>query len=366
MKQHGIMFATFGVGYFLWSQLSKRQAGLPAVAAKTLVLIAAEAAPAVTGRRNIMESRRFSQVLVLDCRLRAPVCRGDALADGQTLAWNGRKSSVWQSYAVLVLLAAVGLLAPLWDGLARRRSVFTIFLFVFSFAAACIGLEFRQHYFILAMPATALLIGCCFSTISRAIARVADYRLAIAIPALVLAFGCGLSVYLSSDMFFEQSPGEISRALYGTNPFPEAVLVGDYIKSHSNKGDTVAVLGSEPEIFFYSNRMSATGYIYVYPLMEKQDFAVSMQHGMISEITKARPRYLVFVLCIYSWLGSSSSPRDLTSWMDPYIKQYYHRVGLVDVAAPKPLSAGIWGRDADNAIPLDPNNYVEVFERNRN
>ena len=68
------------------------------------------------------------------------------------------------------------------------------------------------------------------------------------------------------------------QTVYGSNPFPEAVQVGDYLKNHASPGARIAVLGSEPEIYFY-HRHSATGYIYTYSLMEPQSLCLGDAAG---------------------------------------------------------------------------------------
>src|SRR5258707_5957015 len=97
------------------------------------------------------------------------------------------------------------------------------------------------------------------------------------------------------------SPEKIVRSEYGGNPFPEAIAFGKYIKDHSEADARMAVLGSEPEIYFYAQRHSATGYIYTYGLMEPQKYARQMQEEMIHEIESARPRFLVSVVLLNSW-----------------------------------------------------------------
>ena len=87
-----------------------------------------------------------------------------------------------------------------------------------------------------------------------------------------------------------------SRLTYGTNPFPESLKIAQYLKEHTSSEDSIAVLGSEPQIYFYAHRHTATGYIYMYPLMEPQPYALRMQEEMIREIEASRPAYLVFVL----------------------------------------------------------------------
>ena len=64
------------------------------------------------------------------------------------------------------------------------------------------------------------------------------------------------------------------------------------IAASTDKEDSVAVMGSEPQVFFYAKRISATGYIYMYPLMERNDFASAMQVQAIKQIEKAKPKVI--------------------------------------------------------------------------
>jgi hypothetical protein len=66
------------------------------------------------------------------------------------------------------------------------------------------------------------------------------------------------------------SPADASRIIYPESPFAESIRIAEYLREHTSLSDTIAVLGSEPQIYFYSNRHSATGYIYAYGLMEAQ------------------------------------------------------------------------------------------------
>ena len=65
----------------------------------------------------------------------------------------------------------------------------------------------------------------------------------------------------------------------------EALEIADYIRARTSPSDRIGVLGSEPEIYFYANRISATGYVYVYGLMEQQRYSVRMQEEMIDELS---------------------------------------------------------------------------------
>ena len=91
-----------------------------------------------------------------------------------------------------------------------------------------------------------------------------------------------------------------------------------------NRVTQLRVLGSEPEIYFYSHRHSATGYIYTYGLMEPQKYAQQMQQEMIREIEGARPKYLISVAMGYSWLRRPDSEPAIFTWANEYMAQNYH------------------------------------------
>ena len=50
-------------------------------------------------------------------------------------------------------------------------------------------------------------------------------------------------------VFFLLTPAQACRAVYGLNPFPEAVVISHYIESHCPPHAQIAVLGSESQRF---------------------------------------------------------------------------------------------------------------------
>src|SRR5207253_2103843 len=150
------------------------------------------------------------------------------------------------------------------------------------------GFHFRSHYFVLVMPVLALLTGAAVQHATQLLAGLPFRFLAVA-PVLTFAFLFAKGVARERQLFFELSPVEACRSLYAFQPFPESLAIADYIRTHSPPDAPIAVLGSEPQIYFYAHRRSATGYIYTYPLMERQPFAWQMQAEMSQEIQAAKP-----------------------------------------------------------------------------
>ena len=129
------------------------------------------------------------------------------------------------------------------------------------------------------------------------------------------------------------SPVEAGRMVYPESPFPESIRIAEYLREHTNADDTIAVLGSEPQIYFYAKRHSATGYVYTYGLMEPQKYASQMQSEMIREIERRHPKYLIFVGMSDSWLKRPGSEQLIFTWAHDYIPQNYSITGLVDLSA---------------------------------
>ena len=200
---------------------------------------------------------------------------------------------------------------------------------VFSALAVCPGLYFRPHYFILFLPALALMTGSAVVGVLHIRAKTLLPQFAVL---LILAISLAFPLWSERDFFFELPIPEANQLVNGTNPFPESIRISDYIRAQSDPEDKIAVLGSEPQIYFYSKRLSATGYIYTYALMEPQPYAHQMQEEMIHEIESARPRFLVLIVIGKSWLARPDSDQTIFRWANKYCGDNYEEIGLINIS----------------------------------
>jgi hypothetical protein len=232
------------------------------------------------------------------------------------------------------IFAIFGIVAVALDKSTPHQYLkFLLGFLVFSFLAVCPTLAFRPHYFILLLPAIALLAGFAVSSATRRLQEAGATRALIAAPSLLFALALLASFYQQRKFFVEDDPIAACRDVYNNDPFPEAVIISDYIRQHTPENASIAVLGSEPEIYFYSHRHSATGYIYTYGLMEEQKYALEMQHQMIAEVERARPEILVFVNLWGSWAPAPHANQMIYAWARKYIQDHYETVGVIDVPA---------------------------------
>ena len=238
---------------------------------------------------------------------------------------RGTLGTAWPIWAA----GFVGLIACLVSSAIRNHALILLLFAGFSAASVCPGFYFRPHYFIAFLPALALLTAAgVIAGVEFCKVRAPNFRWA---PIVILAMCLFWPLWSERDFFFQKSLAEANRMVNGTNPFPESLKIGEYLHAQTAPSDTIAVLGSEPQIYFYAKRHSATGYIYTYGLMEPQRYAHQMQQEMIAEIEAARPKFVVLVVEAKSWLVRGDSDQTIFRWAARYCEANYDEVGLVNI-----------------------------------
>jgi 4-amino-4-deoxy-L-arabinose transferase-like glycosyltransferase len=354
MKQQGIFFGIFGLLALLWRE-GREKTGAADSSKRISLFISGALVPFAAVCLYLALAGVFSEFWFWTFSYARAYAASVPIGNGL-----GFLLDYFHIYfAVFVgfwMLAVAGLVAALRHATGQGRLAFSVGFLFFSFLGTVPGFYFRSHYFVLALPAFALIVGMAIHFL-----QVLPARGMKAAPVIFLAGVLAWNLWLQRWMFFQLSPQKLSQAIYATNPFLESVVVGNYIREHSAKDARVAVIGSEPQIYFYARRHSATGYIYTYPLMENQPYAATMQRQMISEIESAKPEYIVVVVNNYSWLIKHYSDPEIFRWMLTYTSENYDRIGLVDH---RPGTEGfeLWG-DAAKNYHGKLEEYLDVYQR---
>ena len=355
MKQPGVLFIPFGAIYIVWNDLNGRLF-LNRMLLRIVIFVAGAAVPLgvtslILWRAGVLDTfwfwtvnyaRQYGSLVPLS---QAPQIFSRSANEVVLTAWP-----IWT-------LAGIGALT-VWDHRIRASILFLIGFLFFSALAVCPGFFFRTHYFILVLPAVSLLAGAAISKLTEILeGRLILLRL---VPLLLFAFAVSVPIMFDKKIFFEVSPNQACGLIYPDNPFLESVRIGTYVREHTEPGDTIVVLGSEPEIYFYSHRHSATGYIYTYGLMEPQKYAHHMQEEMIREIEDARPKYLISVAIGYSWLRRPDSEPAIFTWANEYMAQNYTAAGFVNI---KPTETDYFFGNVPQTVET-LNDYILIYRRN--
>ena len=285
---------------------------------------------------------------------------GVPLAYAPIFFWHGFSWVI--TSGILLWLVAFGGLVLVWcDARWKNSRAWFLGFCAASALAVCPDFYFRKHYFLIALPALALLAGATVSGLRHwwrekpRASSLGDW------PAWSYALFVVISIITSAGVWFQLPLAALARDLYGGDPLPEAEIVAKFISENSAPADRVAILGSEPEIYFLAHRHSATGYIYTYALMEPQPFALQMQHEMIADLEATAPEFIVFTYNVMSWNKRPYSDLTLFNWWDNY-KTNYTLVGMTDIVSPTNTIV-VLGTNFVAHYPVAHGSALEIFRR---
>ena len=330
MKQHAVVFLPLGVVLIALHASGGGSARWTTTTAKVAVLCLGTVLPlgmvaAILYWQGVLDrcwfwTVRYAREYVSEVPLSfawTTLSHGFTLVTHSTLA-----------YWVVAAIGLVALVLGRWPFLTR---FFLFGLLVASFLGVCPGFYFREHYFILLLPAVSLLVGITAVRLRRLLGRHFAPATSLSMTVTLFAALGALFVVREHGYLFSMTPRELSRIQYGTNPFIEAIDIARYIRGHTGEQDRIMVVGSEPEIYFYADRVSASRYIYTFALMEPQSYAVHMQDEMIQEMSTAHAKFLVIVDAYTSWLARPESNRKIIDWAKAYVRECYDLVGVADI-----------------------------------
>jgi Dolichyl-phosphate-mannose-protein mannosyltransferase len=321
VKQHAILFLAAAVIMMLFGRRSIRDS-----VGSGFIMLFGFAIPYVLILMILLKQGTFSTFWFWTVRY------ASAYATGLTpqMGWLNFKSQVAEIVSSMGgswLLATAGLLLLLIKP-DRRVLSFVLPFLICSFLAICPGFHFRPHYFILVIPVIALLAG-----------SLCGANFPAAVRGFVLATVSAAAIFqLWNEQWFllKATPQEyLKKAYQTTKPFVETFAVAQYVKNATSGNDRIMVLGSEPQIYFYADRISATGHIYMYPLMEEQPFAEQMQEQMLKQITVESPSYLILVDDLSSWLAVSEKGGTFKEKLNGFVKSGYELDGVASVTRDK-------------------------------
>ena len=361
MKQAGLFFPLFGLSYILYQYWSSKPGYLlNTVIYKLTPFITGVLLPFLGVTLWIYISGNFDKFWFWTVQYALKYASQVPLPKAIDI-FKENFFSVVDGFYLLWIFSALGFAILMLGHKSNTNRIFIMLFAFFSFLSICPGFYFREHYFITFLPSASLSVGIfinylCSNKIS--FLKLTQIRLiSLGLFIVVVAIG----TIAQKEYFFEDGPLTVARKIYGLNPFSESVEIAKFIKTSSNETDRVAVLGSEPQIYFYSNRRSATGYIYTYSLMESHDYALAMQKEMASEVESSRPKFIVAVKINSSWLAHPQSEKFIFDWLNGYIPRNYTLVGIADIISPD-RTIYKWHGDASIYTVRSQNNIL-VFER---
>jgi 4-amino-4-deoxy-L-arabinose transferase-like glycosyltransferase len=239
------------------------------------------------------------------------------MQESEALWWAGKIS--------LILALFWGIFNKYLTFKTSLNPLFLVLFLAFSYAAVLPGWYYRPHYHQYIFPAAALLMAygwSCFASFS-------ENYIFKAVYASLLVISLGLAIHTKKDFYFQYSHTDVLNTLYPVERFQELRDLGTVLNKNSLKTDTIGMMGHEPELFFYADRVSASGYLYSYPFIEHQPYNLKMATQYANDIKTTKPKW--FIDCFYwftwEWFDSRPPLEDTYNFIK---KNYYLRGALYE------------------------------------
>lgn len=244
-----------------------------------------------------------------------------------------------------------------------KTKAFAFILIAFSCATIFPGFYFYGHYWIQILPGLSILAGLTyFSSMS-----ILKDRLNLKSVNLKYAY-LGLFAVLIffhtdklKNYYFHPNYEQIVRAVYGTNPFPEAMEIGNYINRVAKPEDQIVVMGSEPQIYFYTKKKCPSRHAYFAAIVDNVPQHKVWQREFVADVEKAKPKYFIFFNHQISLFVQPGSDQYVFQWANKYIQENYKLAGLVDMIDGQ-RSTYIFDESAQRYQPKSQS-YIMIFER---
>lgn len=257
-------------------------------------------------------------------------------------------------------IGIIGVIAVWFSSLKIQFKILPMLLGTMGFVALSIGFHYYPHYFVVMLPAICLGYGLTFYTAGKFLTKVGGGKdFVVGIMGVLALIPLFMTFSPSKAYYFTEKKTKILRNVYGTNPFPESFVMGEKIKKMSNPGDSILVLGSEPQILYYSGLPSISEHMHYYQLVDGGTQNEKLQRDLINRGEISKPRFVVFSKIGYSWLNKSPD-NHLFSWVNSFIVQNYRLIGI---ANPDPQKGSVYYWDNDATQDKIAEESLLLFQR---
>lgn len=243
----------------------------------------------------------------------------------QAMPWRQRMArlgrtlgTLSRSESIVWVFAAIGFVA-LGRGGKWKPFVFLAGWAIASIAGASASGYFFAHYFQQILPPLAVAAAFGAETLF-------ELRSWAAVPARCRAAALGLLLAVmpgaaAGPFLFLYSPADAVRKLYPGDAFAEMPQLAARLAQTTAAEDRVFVFGAEPEVLFYARRVSATRYIFLFPLYGPYADAREKQAAAAEEVAAAHPA--AAILIPNRLFNSPGAEPFFTGWSRSYIQKHF-------------------------------------------
>lgn len=275
------------------------------------------------------------------------------------------KDAILQNHKFFWYHSILAVVVCLFKSINFKLKFLAVTLLFFSFMTIVPGYYFYGHYWIQTIPGLALVAGltyhCIITTLHEGFKLKFKGLKYVYLGIFAMLTFSHISAF--KQYYFKPNYERILRAVYGNNPFPESMEIANWINANSKPEDNIVLIGSEPQIYFYTKKKSPSRHAYFTAIVNNIPEHKAMQEEFIRDTEKANPRYLVFFNHPLSLLVQPGASQYVFEWANKYVSANYHLVGLVDMIEGQHATY-LWKEQIGNYKPVSQN-QIFIYERNQ-
>jgi hypothetical protein len=248
-------------------------------------------------------------------------------------------------------------------GISWRIKFLIITLAILSFFTIVPGFYFYGHYWIQLIPGLSILAAATTYGINHIITAIFKLNSPFLKYIYIGIFTISIYSHVSKfkQYYFNPNYDIILRNTYGNNPFPETMEVAKYMNAFLQPDDKIALLGSEPQFFIYTNRNALSKHIFFYSLVTDMPQHKEWQREFSKDVELAKPKYLIYYNIPISLLVQPNTDRYIFDWANKYVTENYNIIGLVDMI-PGQRANYVWREQLNNYKP-QAQEQIFIYER---
>ncbi len=277
--------------------------------------------------------------------------------------FKNARDSIVQNHKFFWVHSVLAIVLCLVKSVDYKLKFFGITLLAFSFLTIVPGFYFYGHYWIQAIPGVSIVAGLSYHSIISFLKKTFNNKYTgikyIYISIFILLTYSHVSAL--KPYYFSPNYDLILRVVYGNNPFPEAMKIGNFINANAKPEDNLVLIGSEPQIYFYTNKKCPSPYAYFTALVNNTPEHKKMQREFVADVEKAKPKYLVYFNHPISLLVQPNTDKYIFDWAYKYFNDYYNVVGIADMIDGQPTKY-LWREQVAGYKPVSQN-VIYTFER---
>lgn len=273
------------------------------------------------------------------------------------------RDMIVQNHKMFWIHSLIAVILCLLKPINIKYKVLGVTLLAFSFLTIVPGFYFYGHYWIQTVPGLALVAGLTYySVISilQGMFNLKHPRFGY-IYLIIFAFMTFNHASAFKAYYFHPNYERILRTVYGNNPFPESMEIGNFINANSKPEDNIVLIGSEPQIYFYTKKKSPSRHAYFTAIVNNIPQHKEWQREFVRDTEKAKPRYVIFFNHPLSLLVQPNVDKYVFDWANKYITENYQIIGVVDMIEGQ-QSVYVW-REQLNTYQPKSQNLIYIYER---